>query len=527
MPNVGRPSRDCHTCRKRRTKCDLERPGCGQCRRKGSSCPGYRDEATARFRIQNVSSFTGALGKDRRKRQGRGESNIFTKGRNQITVTNDCVDYRNQAKTSRNSVQHSSAFLCSLTESWDIHILPFFMECVQSAQDLSRDIYGIMPRVIAQAKSSSALYHACNAVASIFLARKVQFPNTVSNHVRAYDTAISTLRTALQDPQEVKSDDTLLAIWLLSMYEFLHDERNVTHSWLFHSGIIAHLIRVRGPEQFSRQDGRDLFLVLLSNTEMQTYMLGKEWKEATTWFQHFYRYCDAWEYLRLRTCVFCHQCSQLCGKIQCLLNANQPDEILANASSIQQDAEAVGNDTFPLVDLEPIAYRSIYSPLVPDACPDQFDGQYCGGALIMQTNFRMRLAYHLLAFFQRASNLSICTADQRETYKGLQNHYIREIHTLPNRVLHLYPEKSSQLFVAGQTIKSGAKEESLSPTVNTNRDHFTQDPVTERAKQTDLDLSRMIKVDIDFERVADGKSTLVLDYRESAIIVTQLAFDSL
>ncbi|KAF3399711.1 hypothetical protein DPV78_006672 [Talaromyces pinophilus] len=57
MPNVGRPSRDCYACRKRRIKCDLLRPECTQCQRKSQSCPGYRDELELIFRIESVSSF--------------------------------------------------------------------------------------------------------------------------------------------------------------------------------------------------------------------------------------------------------------------------------------------------------------------------------------------------------------------------------------------------------------------------------------------------------------------------------------
>lgn len=82
MPNVGRPSRDCHACRKRRIKvllstllqtpsehfepylrsiphgqCDLLRPECTQCQRKSQSCPGYRDELELKFRVESVSTF--------------------------------------------------------------------------------------------------------------------------------------------------------------------------------------------------------------------------------------------------------------------------------------------------------------------------------------------------------------------------------------------------------------------------------------------------------------------------------------
>jgi hypothetical protein len=100
-----------------------------------------------------------------------------------------------------------------------VRFLPFFLACVHPAHYISRDIYNIIPRLVAQASPSSALYHAFNAVTSSFLARGTRSINGVSNHIREYGTALAKIRTALKHPDDVKSDNTLLAIWFLSMYE--------------------------------------------------------------------------------------------------------------------------------------------------------------------------------------------------------------------------------------------------------------------------------------------------------------------
>ncbi|OJJ46501.1 hypothetical protein ASPZODRAFT_25599 [Penicilliopsis zonata CBS 506.65] len=69
MPNVGRPSRDCQSCRQRRIKCDLLRPHCGQCLRKGRLCPGYRDELLAmHFRLDITVSTTSQRHRNRPER---------------------------------------------------------------------------------------------------------------------------------------------------------------------------------------------------------------------------------------------------------------------------------------------------------------------------------------------------------------------------------------------------------------------------------------------------------------------------
>jgi hypothetical protein len=207
-------------------------------------------------------------------------SNTINKDQNQSTMGDYVANEYNNGDSSI-SMPHP------LSESWDVHFLPVFLAGVQPAQDISRDIYNVIFRLAAQATPSSALYHACNAVGSGFLARKTRSINAVPNHARAYGTALAKLRIALQHPHDVKSDNTLLAIWILSLYEvsinliyefrellilrvkkFIHNEQDgmCSSAWLSHNRVTRHLIDLRGPEQFSRQDARDLFLAILSNT---------------------------------------------------------------------------------------------------------------------------------------------------------------------------------------------------------------------------------------------------------------------
>lgn len=48
----GVPSKACHECRVRRTRCNEARPTCGQCKRTGRLC-GYRDPVSILFRNEN------------------------------------------------------------------------------------------------------------------------------------------------------------------------------------------------------------------------------------------------------------------------------------------------------------------------------------------------------------------------------------------------------------------------------------------------------------------------------------------
>lgn len=168
----------------------------------------------------NISSYTAAVSRNRPKRKGNEHivSSTIEKDEKQRTP-DDGFATENQDGASRIFVPYALRLPYSLSESWDVRLLPFFLACVRPAHDISIDIFGIVPRVVARANTSSALYHACDAVASNFLARKSRSINAVSKHIREYGTALAKLRTALNDPDDVKSDNTLLAIWFLSLYE--------------------------------------------------------------------------------------------------------------------------------------------------------------------------------------------------------------------------------------------------------------------------------------------------------------------
>lgn len=216
-------------------------------------------------------------------------------------------------------------------------------------------------------------------------------------------------------------------------------------------------------------------------------MLGEEWEEAPIWFEHFYKCCDASEYARFQTCGFCHQCSRLCGRIQYLLKRDQPDEILANVPSILQDLDTT-ND----------------SQLISQTCSSQFYGRYCGGSLILQLVFRMRVLYHLLIFLRRASHFHL--KNKKDIYKDIQTRCIQEMHALANQISRLFADQISLPFAHKK---------------HTNLDHLTKSSATERVQ------SQMVRFEIDFDNLPDGNSTLIVNYHHSGAVITWLTFDCL
>ncbi|KAJ9130088.1 Fungal transcriptional regulatory protein, N-terminal [Pleurostoma richardsiae] len=54
MVYCGRPSASCGMCRAKKRRCDKAVPICGQCRRMGQECPGYRDVSSLVFRDETT-----------------------------------------------------------------------------------------------------------------------------------------------------------------------------------------------------------------------------------------------------------------------------------------------------------------------------------------------------------------------------------------------------------------------------------------------------------------------------------------
>lgn len=77
---------------------------------------------------------------------------------------------------------------------------------------------------------------------------------------KKYVVAVRLINAALQSPEEVKKDSTLLAIMILGIFETLAStSQDALVAWAAHLKGAAALIKVRGPEQFSRPAGRRLF----------------------------------------------------------------------------------------------------------------------------------------------------------------------------------------------------------------------------------------------------------------------------
>jgi hypothetical protein len=161
-------------------------------------------------------------------------------------------------------------------------------------------------------------------------------------------------------------------------------------------------------------------------------MTGLEIAEGFTWIREIYQHCEPSEFGIVRTCIFAYHCTRLCSRIRRLVDAGDLDELLSSSSSILQDMDNVEKATHPLSDEKPITDCAIEPPLTPYTHPDL--DLSSAEAYTYQSNFRIRLSYHVLEFVLHASRAPGCTPQQRLIFTKYRHQCMEEIRALVNRV---------------------------------------------------------------------------------------------
>ncbi|KAJ5208137.1 hypothetical protein N7449_002516 [Penicillium cf. viridicatum] len=382
----------CMTCKIRRVKCDEEKPQCRRCISTGRKCDGYphppfavkafHDNDSCRQRLVNFDLVSP------------GSSSPLFGGYPLDEIT---IPYTHISDQVRLLSGQTSPLIYPLAESWNTHFMPFVINKFKLAFEMSKDIFNAIPDVLSKAEEKSALYQACNAVARAYMASITRTSKATSDRAKAYGSALMATRSAIQDPQRCKSDNTLLAVWLLGLYELLLGIRKgtepvATPGWQFHNQVLSKLIRLRGSEQFTTRSGRNLFVIIFTNVETHAFMSGQECEEALTWFLEYHKYCELSEYPILRACIFSHHCARICSRVRALVDTGDLDKVLSSSPSILQEMDEVEQITHPLSHDEVVASCVIDHPTTPYTRPKHTYPCYIG-VHVIQSNFRMRLSY--------------------------------------------------------------------------------------------------------------------------------------
>ncbi|OAL44944.1 hypothetical protein IQ07DRAFT_226816 [Pyrenochaeta sp. DS3sAY3a] len=301
MVYTGKPSRGCGMCKSRRIKCDEKRPTCGNCKKSGRDCPGYPDEFDLVFRDENK-----AMAKKAKKASGPSASRSSTTGSSShasplfsrspsLEVSPGESSFQVALSRTPSDLSLSQQLLAlpnyktpplPLDETFDFQAfvwnlehavpptitlapeceaIPFFFKNFITLPQQAESTRGYLEYLVPlynRARPSSVLHLATTAVAMAVCGQYPGRQELLRDAVSTYGKALTKLNDDLKDPVMSKSDETVLAILMFSLYEvsrLVASARSSTimstddtiAAWGNHVDGAVALTKLRGTDQFN------------------------------------------------------------------------------------------------------------------------------------------------------------------------------------------------------------------------------------------------------------------------------------
>ncbi|KAE8346102.1 hypothetical protein BDV24DRAFT_158899 [Aspergillus arachidicola] len=324
MVNTGFPSKACHTCRRRRVKCDFGRPGCLRCKKFGHDCPGYRElnKLGFKLRILTPESYP------RQKRQDC-DRQATQKSEQQLH------QYFQNAVTR----QPQLAFVYAPTEHWEAHAKPVLLGQFTIVTLQGARVYGsldFLPQLLERAGTESTLHKVCDAIASAYFANRSRSNNIEFGHRKLYVRALQSLSNDVSDVEKQSQDTTLAAVWLLCLYELIVGARGQEpRGWRTHGEALIGLLRLRGQSQFQTRTGCQLFQLAYQTVQIQTIRTGRmPPPEAVTWLQSMQTSPMARNLLFLPAFLYSDLASRIYSTICDLIDQGSYEKMLESINDI-------------------------------------------------------------------------------------------------------------------------------------------------------------------------------------------------
>ncbi|KAH8696321.1 hypothetical protein BGW36DRAFT_297609 [Talaromyces proteolyticus] len=256
-----KPSKGCSTCRTRKIKCDETRPACSQCLKAHYSCPGYQDRWTVMHRSQN----------EQFARRIRATNSIKHK-RKYGSILWHYTEPQEDACTGHNS--RPMAFPSSPVTIDEA--VAFFLHNYVLKHGEIANAHLTHQQMINSTRSSEAVLLGMGAVGMASLANIRNSKGLRIMATREYTSTLHLTTVSLQDSTLCKSDETVIAVVLLGMFEFLINTTINIDRWEKHINGGMALLELRGVEQIHGKSGLQLFTQLRSNIMANCLRVGAE-----------------------------------------------------------------------------------------------------------------------------------------------------------------------------------------------------------------------------------------------------------
>ncbi|SCN67153.1 related to negative acting factor [Fusarium fujikuroi] len=290
-------SRGCLRCRQRRVKCDRSHPSCQRCIARNELCVGYRDEGDLMFQHETAKVVL----KSQASNPSNSSSSSSSKSPRENYTRRRSVERASESSFSSTTPVNLPAAFPWLKDqpktesvSKDEQIANMFMEkyvllpCNESS---SPGFLEHLPCLFKEVNIEGryALRFAVQACAFADLSREQSSEELVQRSLERYGYALSALGQSLAEKNKTPDDYDLMTVVMLDIFEVntLHNCTHPTKLTLLqttfmpdssttgaHAQGMAHILRLRGHEQFHDPRGWGLFR--LAHHRLQKQHLAKQ-----------------------------------------------------------------------------------------------------------------------------------------------------------------------------------------------------------------------------------------------------------
>lgn len=262
MVNTGKPSGGCKLCRARRIKCDEAKPACLKCLRAKRQCPGYRDPFEGKIRDETQATIrkfkrtriviekeqvlreeglreredadwsSGPERSPARGEEGEEEEDVRA---DVETWTSGYFQRRGRSSTPQSASSTGSSgstgslnwihedYITTLSTPVEQQATCYLLAdyvLVSDSPGGRRGYFKFAYKILTRSeRPSKCLLSAFKAVSFVALASRPGASHLVIEAESDYSKALREVNRAIQDPKQVKRDDTLAAVLLLAFYE--------------------------------------------------------------------------------------------------------------------------------------------------------------------------------------------------------------------------------------------------------------------------------------------------------------------
>lgn len=230
------PSRGCRTCKQRRVKCDEARPACGQCRKLARKCQGFDvEESHLLFKSENVY----ARGVARRPRKPNVTGSQKVTSQSKVTLQNSQVIALKQIPRTLDVPLEYLAFN---------HYVQDYMFSGEHLQVTAQSWLERTTAAQQEASSDSLLASIVLAVSLATSGRTQANTGAILLGRGKYMGALAKTKTAVGNADEATTDQFLLAVMMLGVYEHAmsdYDKKSVLAEGSRHQDGAMAILRLR------------------------------------------------------------------------------------------------------------------------------------------------------------------------------------------------------------------------------------------------------------------------------------------